>query len=726
MSQATKEVIWVNDQWYVLATSSRADDRTRVLKHDEMFAVLDRHGDICPLGLGEQGLYFDGTRHLCSLALDVNGTRPLLLNSSVRGDNGLLAVDMTTPDLDQDGEPPIPKGTVHLFRSVLLREGIQYTYLRVVNYGDRELHLRLGLGFAADFADIFEVRGARRTQRGRMLPVRRIERGLLLGYVGLDGVERRTRILFDTEPDAVEDDRVELEMVLSAFGGQRELYFTIGCESGDQQGRPLAYARAIELSAAERHESERGVAHLYTTNEQFNDWVNRSIADLHMLITRTPHGLYPYAGVPWFSTAFGRDGIITALQCLWIYPGLARGVLGYLAALQADCLDPARDAEPGKILHETRGGEMAALAEVPFARYYGTVDATPLFVVLAGRYYQRTGDRGFLEHLWPNVRRALDWIDAYGDVDGDGFVEYQRHNAKGLVNQGWKDSDDSVFHADGSLARGAIALCEVQGYVYEAKRLGADLAALFGDKAYAVRLEAEAERLKRRFNEVFWCEELGTYALALDGDKRPCKVRTSNAGHALFSGIATPERACRVADGLLDARGFAGWGVRTLAAGESRFNPMSYHNGSIWPHDNAIIAMGLAQYGLHEHVQRIFTGLFDASIGLDLNRLPELFCGFERLQGQAPTLYPVACSPQAWASGAVFHLLQASLGMTFAPEKPQLRLQHPRLPPFLQCVQIRNLPVGNGWVDLDLHRHPKDVGVNVLRKNGDIEVAIVV
>jgi glycogen debranching enzyme len=443
------------------------------------------------------------------------------------------------------------------------------------------------------------------------------------------------------------------------------------------------------------------------------------------MLTQTAFGTYPYAGVPWYSAPFGRDGILTAYELLWLAPEIARGVLGYLAATQATVDDPKHDAEVGKIIHEVRFGEMATLGEIPFGRYYGSVDATPLFVVLAAEYWKRTADRDTVQALWPAIQRALTWIDTSGDLDGDGFVEYAARTSRGLVSQGWKDSYDAISHADGSLARAPIALCEVQGYVYAAQRGGAELARVLGLHAQAEQLDVRAARLREAFERAFWSDALGSYVLALDADKRPCEVRASNAGHLLWSGIADPSHAALVCDALFEPASFSGWGIRTLDASASRFNPISYHNGSIWPHDNALVAAGLARYGFKPRCTQLLGALADASHHFDLHRLPELFCGFAREGSEGPTLYPVACAPQAWAAGAVFLLFQAALGIVIDAPSRRVLLDRPQLPANISCVTIRDLRVGEACIDLACMRQGDDIGVQLIRRAGDLELAVV-
>ncbi len=723
---AKGEVIRIRDEFYIRSSSARVDVRTRVLKQGDMFAVFDRFGDVETFGSGELGLYYQDTRFLSRLTLKLGKDRPLLLSSTVREDNAIMAVDATNTDVWRDSEIVVPRGTIHVYRSKVLWNKACHERLRIHNYGRAAVDFILSIEFEADFADIFELRGTKRKHHGRRLEPEVMKDGLVLAYQGLDGRFRRTRIAFDPAPNRLSKSIGNFQIHLEP-GRDASYQWTIACEVDDDSPRDVTphYENVIQQAASALERTRAQEPEIFTDNEQFNDWVNRSLADLHMMRTETQYGPYPYAGVPWFSTVFGRDGIITALQCLWFDPTIARGVLAYLAANQAAAEKAEQDAQPGKVLHEFRDDEMAVLDEVPFRRYYGSIDATPLFVMLAGAYYRRTGDRGFVESIWPNVHRALEWIDRYGDSDGDGFVEYSRRSKHGLVHQGWKDSQDSVFHSDGTLAEAPIALCEVQSYVYAAKLVASELAALLGDETVAQDLKKQAQSLRHRFEEIFWCEELSTYALALDGSKRPCRVRTSNAGHCLFAGIATEDHAQRVASTLTDETSLSGWGIRTVASSEARYNPMSYHNGSIWPHDNSLIAAGFARYDLKGSAAMLLAGLMDASIFFDLHRLPELFCGFPRRPGESPTLYPVACAPQAWASGAVFLLLQSCLGLdVLAPER-KLVFSKPFLPQFLPQVRIRDLKVRGASVDLLLTRHNEgDVGVNVLRRNGALEVVV--
>jgi glycogen debranching enzyme len=721
-----REVIRVRDAFYIRSSSSRIDVRTRVLKQGDTFAVFDRFGDIDTFGTGELGMYYQDTRFLSRLTLKLGKDRPLLLSSTVREDNAVLAVDSTNPDVCRNGETVFPRGTVHIFRSKILWKRTCHERLRIHNFGRAAMDFSFSIEFEADFADIFELRGTKRERRGRRIDTELVHDGLVLAYEGLDGRLRRTRIVFDPPPTRLSESAATYQIRLEP-GEAASYRWAIACEVNAESHAEVepCYEKVVQEAAGALECADAREPHIFTSNEQFNDWLNRSIADLHMMRTETPYGPYPYAGVPWFSTEFGRDGIITALQCLSFDPSLARGVLAYLAATQADAENPEQDAQPGKVLHETRAGEMAMLGEIPFRRYYGSIDATPLFIMLAGAYYRRTGDRAFIESIWPNIERALAWIDQYGDLDGDGFVEYTRMSKHGLIHQGWKDSHDAIFHMDGTSAEGPIALCEVQGYVYAAKLAAAELAKLLGDQERSRDLSKQAKTLCRRFEESFWCDELSTYALALDGKKQPCRVRTSNAGHCLFAGIAAEEHARRVAATLTDEMSFSGWGIRTVATSEARYNPMSYHNGSVWPHDNSLIAAGFARYDLRESAAAVLAGLLDASLFFDLHRLPELFCGFPRRPGEAPTLYPVACAPQSWASGAVFLLLEACLGLSVSASERRLTFSKPILPRFLQQVTIRGLKVGDARADLLLTRHDEgDVGVNVLRREGALDVLV--
>jgi glycogen debranching enzyme len=720
---ASRTVEVVEEQPFYIPMTGPAARPRRSLKHDDTFIVLDSHGDIGASAGGPDGLFNCDTRYLARLELVLDDLQPLLLGSNLRDDNSALTIDLTNPDIYRNGRIVLQKDLLHIVRTVFLWRGTAYQRIGLQNHGDRPASSELTLLFDSDFADLFEVRGEKRPRRGTGASKLLGPTDVLFEYRGLDDTQRMTGLHFDPRPTRLSVNAATWQLELEPHH-TKSLFLAVSCNR-PQALKPVRFFPAMLAHRREMRSCTAGTTSIETSNNIFNEVLCQAMADLNMLMTDTPQGRYPYAGIPWYSTTFGRDGLITALQMLWIDPRVARGVLRRLAHFQAKSTDPLADAEPGKILHEMRGGEMAALREVPFAQYYGSVDSTALFVLLAGHYFERTGDVQTLLELWPAIEAALAWIDGPGDPDHDGFVEYQRASEQGLANQGWKDSYDAIFHADGTLAEGYIALAEVQGYVFAAKQLAARCALRLGKPDKVRKLVAEAKALAARFEDAFWCEELGTYALALDGAKRPCKVRTSNAGQLLFSGMIREDRARKVAADLMRPHFFSGWGIRTVALGENRYNPMSYHDGSIWPHDNALITLGLARYGLKHSVAHVFKGLFDAATYMDLRRLPELFCGFRREKRRGPTLYPVACAPQAWASATPFTLLEAALGIEFDVARCEIRLRNPHLPAFLNEVVLRELQLGSSSVDLRIRRHGDDVALEVLRTRGQIQVSIV-
>lgn len=716
-------------KFHIHADSVNNDDRVKVLNHADSFAIFDRWGDIHPFAKKALGIFHQGTRFLNRLELRLNKKKPLLLSSSIKEDNDFLSVDLTNPDLTDCG---IPENSLHVSRSQFIRNGVYYEEISAVNYGETGCNIELSITFGTDFKDLFEIRGIPRKLQPNRHELHHNKNGLVYEYHGLDNITRATEIIF------LEEIKPEFEHNTAKFFLQlpphqkQNIYYLIAFKSEEKffgaEKKQISFAGFEEIKKgmqAELQKTHELFAGISTSNEQFTHWIHRSKTDLISLITHTPYGMYPYAGVPWYNTAFGRDGIITAMEVLWIAPEIARNALNFLAHMQANELIPSKDAEPGKILHEARSGEMANTAEIPFKKYYGTIDATPLFVMLAGMYYQHTSDISTIKKLWPNIKAALNWIDNCGDVDGDGFVEYKHKAENGLTNQGWKDSHDSIMHKNGELCEPPIALCEVQGYVYAAKKFASLLAEALNEKELAQQLAEQAKELKRKFNEVFWDEGSSCYALALDRNKKSCNVVSSNAGHCLFCGIVDEEKASQLASTLTSVEMFSGWGIRTLSELERRYNPMSYHNGSIWPHDNAIIALGLAKNGFQREAAKILSALFDASLFIELQRLPELYCGFRRRTGEGPTSYPVACSPQAWSVGAVFMLLQACLQVEINAVKKTIVFNKPVLPAYLDRISISNLVLGSATCNIELYRHEYDVGFNVIRKPDDWSILIV-
>ena len=721
----TQEQTPAPESYHIEATKSLVERTLRTLKHDDLFGVFDKQGNCHGGADGPDGLFYKDTRFLSGLGLCVGGVDPLQLSSVVLDDNGAMIVDLANADLhDPDGKIWLQRDSIYVGRLKFLCNTTCYERIRVRRFGPCGRVIPLEISFDADFADLFEVRGERRSKRGTRKVAKIDTRTVRFSYVGLDDIQRLTTLHFDPAPDQLDELKARWDLDLDA-AERISIVTKIDCKIADQADEPPHILSAFRKVRRARRRRNREQACVSSSNELFDTVVGRAVSDIDMLLTDTEYGLYPYAGVPWFSTIFGRDGIIAAIELLWTAPDIAKGVLKALAMTQATEVDDAADAQPGKILHEMRGGEMANLGEVPFGRYYGSVDATPLFVMLAGLYLKRSGDMETIRAIWPNIRAALAWIDGAGDPDGDGFVEYARMTERGLANQGWKDSFDSIFHADGSSAEGPIALCEVQGYVFAAKQGAAEIAHALGDDGLAQTLLREAEAMRQRFEEHFWLEDLGCYALALDGQKQPCRVLSSNAGHALFAGIASPERAARLARLLTEKPFFTGWGIRTIAQGQARYNPMSYHNGSVWPHDNALIAMGLARYGHKAEVLKIFQGLIEAAFTDEFRRLPELFCGFSRRRGRGPTSYPVACSPQAWAAAAPFALIAAATGLELAFGEDEVRLANPVLPDFINDLFLHDVSVAGSRLDMRLSRSGDDVTTAVTARTGNAALVIV-
>ena len=687
------------DDWP--APPTRSGQRLFVLKEGDTFLVADAFGDVTGDG---DGLFHNDTRWLSTFRLLMDGRQPALLSSAVSQDNAFFTANMTNHPLPPLGESSMPQGIIHLERRRFLWRDRVHERITVVNYADATARVPLTLLFGADFRDMFEVRGQQRSQRGELAAAAVGERQVALRYRGLDAVWRNVVLSFSEVPSRLAAGHATFEFALD--GRAR---WTLHVEVGEAHAEPspTRYREGATQARWSLRIHRRRGARVRASGRLFQAWIDKSEADLALLTTELATGPYPYAGIPWFSTPFGRDAVVTALQTLWLDPALARGVLGFLAAHQASETSSFHDAEPGKIMHETRKGEMAAVKELPFSQYYGGVDTTPLFVMLASAYAERTGDMDFVAGIWEALLAATEWIEGNARRHG-GFVSYARGELSGLANQGWKDSHDSVFHADGSAAQGPIALVEVQGYAYAALRGMSMLSRARRQFAHAREWEAEAAAMAARVERCFWLPELQTYALALDGQQQPCRVRASNAGHLLFSGLPSPERGRLVVQQLRSASFDCGWGVRTLPSDMARYNPMSYHNGSVWPHDVALCAAGMARYGERDGVVQLLGDMFEAAVHFGL-RLPELFCGFDRAPGEAPVAYPVACLPQAWAAGSVFMLLQACLGVSVEAGRQKVRVTQPRLPNGIDAMHITGLQVGKSRFDLHVRRYGEDV-----------------
>jgi glycogen debranching enzyme len=707
-----------------------------VIKEQKRFLVCSENGDLTG-STGPQGLYYEDTRFLSQLELKIGGETPALLSASAAENYAMRFVYRTQKAVGGDLER---HGTIAADRRRAIWDGVLYEQITLTNYSTRPIEVAVAVDFAADFRDLFEARGTVRKARGTCLAPLPGKGEVTLGYRGLDKVTRRTRVVCTPEPaglGTVDRSSGQAWWMLRLEPGASapvEIAFATSREADGEgagvgggvvgsvgsAGSPaiLGFDAAVAALADSYGHWLQETAAVETDSPLLARVLERSYLDIRSLLSDDGHGPYTVAGIPIYAVLYGRDSLITALEMLPYNAAIARGTLRTLAAVQGEAVNAWRQEEPGKIIHELRPGEMGRLEEIPFGRYYGSVDSTPLFLVLVCEYYAWTGDLDLVRELLPNIRAAIGWLDTYGDSDGDGFLEYRADDQGiGLHVQSWKDSHYSMCHRSGERAVSPVAVSEVQGYAYDAKRRLAPILALLGEADLAGRLAREAEALKARFNEAFWMEDRQFLAIALDGQKEQVGTVSSDIGHCLWAGIVDGAKAEAVARRLTAPDLFSGWGIRTLSVQDATYNPMNYHNGTVWPHDNALCILGMKRYGYGEEANRVVGGLLEAVGQFTYARIPELFCGFDRAEG-APVPYPVACSPQAWSAAAPFAMVQAMLGLE--PDAPAgvLRVR-PTLPEWLGRLAVKGLRVGAAVVDLEVTR---EGGVAATVRAGQLQV----
>lgn len=716
-------------------------------KDNRAFGVVDPRGESPRIysTSSQLGFYYNDTRYLSTWETTFNGLAPISLKSELEHSGNTVVVSMTNRDLPSLSVPSkrIPRDTFLIRRMLTLVEDTLYETLSIQNFDSVDHELQVEQWVGSTFDDVFEVRGFPREKRGRMLSPEEKDdssggerRILSLQYEGLDGRIRRSFIhrFFDTEKIRLSPSLVgSFTRILAPAKQTVHLKTIVSFDrptEGLFRGKPFAAltpSEDLDLQLDYGRDSPFSSLHIETDNALLNRSIETAKTDIQMLLTaETGDLLYPYAGIPWYSAPFGRDGIITAYQLLPWHPKLARGVLDYAFQMLGSRVDDFTDEQPGKVFHEMRRGEMALTREVPFIPYYGSVDSTPLALILLHEYVSWTMDLEKLKEWWPSALRALEWIDRWGDSDGDGFLEYARQRPTGLVNQGWKDSHDSVMHSDGRLAQAPIRLCEVQGYAFRARLGMATLAKLLGETSLATRLRLQAIQSRASFLDRFWDEQRKFIYLALDGDSTPCEVLSSNMGHCLWSSILLPHQAEAVTRHLMSRPMFSGHGIRTLATTERSYNPLSYHNGSIWPHDNSLIMEGMRYYGQVAALEKLALSMIGVLELSDDFRLPELFCGFEKQENEPPVPYEVACKPQAWAAGSLFLMMKSLLGLSMDPDQTHVVFRSPALTSKVNVLDIRGLR-GRDWeMDVRLRRSSKaGTTVEVTRKSGKVRVLTV-
>jgi glycogen debranching enzyme len=683
------------------------------------FSATNVAGDIYPPGSPDVGFFHDDTRFLSHLELRIGGHRAVVLSASTEKTFS-SQIELTTGNITLRDSFDLPENTVHIRREQLLASEIFFDRLTFENFNLVYVDFMLEIEFDADFVDVFQVRGVARQKHGQYYAPIVKRDSISFVYRGLDNVRRQTRIKVVPAPDEIKDRTARWHLHLEPLKRvEIEAQITPHVEGEESRAHNFEFKVQLRQRRSNFAQWESESTQFSSSNEVFDDLMATITGDFHALQIPDGREHIIAAGIPWFATIFGRDSIIAAYQSLCLNPQLAVDTLRVLARYQGRESNDWLDEDPGKILHEYRNGEMTRDGEMPFGPYYGSVDATPLFLILLSETFSWTSDDRLVEELLPNVYAALEWIDKYGDLDGDGFIEYQRRSPKGLVNQGWKDSWDANIHRDGTVAKPPVALSEVQGYVYDAKFRMASLLRGFGDVKTADRLKREASELARRFDRAFWVPSRGFYAMALDSEKKPLEVVASNPGQLLFTRIVNRERARTITTRLMRDDMFTGWGWRTMSDDERVFNPLSYHRGSVWPHDNSLIAHGMALNEMRDGALRVLTSLYQAAQNFRDYRLPELFCGVQRRENDTPVHYPVSCSPQAWASGAMFLILISVLGIRPSAPRKELNIINPQLPEWLDHLHIRNLRIGGGRVGLDFTRRGERTFCNVVDVQGE-------
>ncbi|WP_449599797.1 amylo-alpha-1,6-glucosidase [Paenibacillus sp. Marseille-Q9583] len=691
----------------------------RVIKENDLFLMTDKSGDIPDNDQSGLGLYTRDTRFLSRMEIRINNQRPILL-SSAADENYISTIRLTNPHMEEDGKLILWRESVEIERTRFIYEGALYETFKLTSYYPKAIQFDFSVLLDADFTDMFVIRGFQHGKLGSKTGERSASGERVISYLGADELLRETEVKWDTQESRIsETGEVHFDVELKHQESVEIAFFIAPMIDGNEplQHEPKEAMNKLRASYASWNASSTSIS---SDMPLFNKLYHRGVQDLRVLLTDLGYGQFPVAGLPWYSVPFGRDSLIAALQMLSLNPQIAKGTLLTMAAYQGQKEDEWRDEQPGKVMHEIRYGELAATNQVPFTPYYGTIDATPLFLLLTAEYYHWTGDLDFVSSLMPHLNAALNWIKEYGDYDKDSFVEYYQKSSKGIANQGWKDSADSVIHSNGDYAEAPIALVEVQGYVYQALTRLAPIFKSLGHEEQAEVMEKDAAQLRTRFEEDFWMDDEQFYAIALDKDKKRVDSVTSNAGHILMSGIASPERAKAVAARLVAPDLFGGYGIRTMSTAATGYNPMSYHDGSVWPHDNSLCLLGLSQSGFTEEAITVMQGLLNAADQFEYYRLPELYCGYSDQLG-APVPYPVACSPQAWAAGTPLTFVQALLGLQPNALTRQITIK-PALLNGMNDLKVEQLQIGNGTLSLRVSRVDNEPKLEILSNQTGYEL----